>query len=190
MQDEVFRVASEILREDGFAGLTMERIAARAGVSRPTLYNYFSDADSVLNFVESRVVEPITRAIEEIAEAEVPAANKLAAVATLMFDRINEDRTLALALFAKREFTGPRAEQKRAMHARFLEIVQTIVAEGIERGELREIEAPVLARVFLGALSGLIEQMFLSGELKPSEEIVPSVMNVLLNGIEPRTGRR
>lgn len=41
--------ALELLLEGGTAELTMSMVAARAGVSRQTLYRYFSDLASVLN---------------------------------------------------------------------------------------------------------------------------------------------
>lgn len=37
-----------LLAENGLAGITMSAIAARAGVSRQTLYNHFPDVDSIL----------------------------------------------------------------------------------------------------------------------------------------------
>lgn len=40
-QDQILRGAAAVFAEDGYEGASMSRIAARAGVSKGTLYNYF-----------------------------------------------------------------------------------------------------------------------------------------------------
>ncbi len=40
-QEQILRGAASVFAEDGYEGASMSRIAARAGVSKGTLYNYF-----------------------------------------------------------------------------------------------------------------------------------------------------
>jgi AcrR family transcriptional regulator len=40
-QEQILRGAAAVFAEDGYEGASMSRIAARAGVSKGTLYNYF-----------------------------------------------------------------------------------------------------------------------------------------------------
>ncbi len=47
-RDELVEAAYAVVRDDGIAGLTAEAIAARAGVSRRTFFNYFPSVGSVL----------------------------------------------------------------------------------------------------------------------------------------------
>jgi AcrR family transcriptional regulator len=185
MQDEVLRAATAILRSEGLVALTMDRIARDVGVSRGTLYNYFADADAVLNFVESRTIEPITTAIVEIAKGNESAPEKLAAVARTMLDGLYRDHALAMALFAKQELQGPRAEHKIARRNRFLEIVRGIVAEGVARGELRSGSPAVAAELFLGTIGGLIDTMMYSGKFRTADDLVPALMEFVLRGLEP-----
>lgn len=186
MQDEVHRVAAEILRAEGLAALSMDRIAREIGVSRGTLYNYFADADSVLNFVEARTVEPILAAVEELAAGGAAPDEQLAAVARTLLGGLYDDRALAMALFAKQELHGSRAKQKVAHRDRFLNVVTDIMRSGIEAGALREVPPRLAAEVFLGAIAGLIDMMMYSGEFKPADELVPGLMDVIVGGLQPR----
>ncbi|WP_258008604.1 helix-turn-helix domain-containing protein, partial [Rhodococcus sp. ENV425] len=43
--DRLTRAAVEVLREEGFAGLTVRNVAARAGVAPATAYTYFSSKE-------------------------------------------------------------------------------------------------------------------------------------------------
>jgi len=186
MRDEVLRVASGILREEGFPAMTMERIAREIGVSRGTLYNYFTDADTVLVFVEQRTFEPIKREVERVAASDLAADAKLDGIVRSIFDALNADRALALALFAKQELRGARAEQKKRNHRDFLDLLEGIVQEGIASGAFREVNPRLAAEVILGATTGYIETMLYSGEFRTGDEIAPGMMDVLLSGLEAR----
>jgi len=186
MRDEVLRVATGILREEGFPALTMERIAREIGVSRGTLYNYFADADAVLVFVEERTFEPIKREVESVAASDLSADAKLEGILRSVFDRLYSDRALALALFAKQELHGPRAEQKKHNHRDFLDLLEGIVEEGIASRTFREVSPRLAAEVILGSTTGYIETMLYSGEFRTGDEIAPGMMDVLLSGLQAR----
>lgn len=47
-EQELLRLAQHILQQDGFAGLTMDRLTALSEVSKGTLYNHFSSKEDVL----------------------------------------------------------------------------------------------------------------------------------------------
>lgn len=183
MQREVFRVACDILRADGPDALTMDRIAREVGVSRATLYNYFADADSVLSFVEAKSFEPVSEEVERIATSPLPALSKLEGIAGVVLDSLFEDRALVMALFAKKELQGPRADQKRQNRKRFLDLTETVLAAGVEEGSLREVPRRFAAELFLGALTGMIDSMVYGGEFKAADEVVPDLMNILTSGL-------
>lgn len=187
MRDEVFRVASAILREDGLAAMTMDRIAREVGVSRATLYNYFADSDAVMNFVEARTFEPVVAQVEAVAEGDGAAPEKLTAIARVLFDSLYEDRALLMAVFAKKEMHGVRAEQKRQHRRKFLDVIEAVVAAGVAEGSLRQVPERLAAEVFLGALGGLIDSMVYAADFKTADEIVPGLMDILLAGLDGRS---
>jgi TetR/AcrR family transcriptional regulator len=186
LRQEVCRVASEVLREEGMAALTMDRIARQVGVSRATLYNYFADADAVLNFVEASIFEPVMERVRSVIAGNDPAAEKLAAIARAVLDGLYDDRALALAVFAKQELRGPRAEHKMEQRQRFLTLVAGVIETGVAAGDLRPVAPRLAANVFLGALSSFIESMLYAGAFRSSDEIVPGMMDVLLTGLAAR----
>ncbi len=183
MKEEVLTVASTILREEGFAALTMDRIARDVGVSRGTLYNYFTDADAVLNFVEEQTFAPLKLETERIAADDLALQRKLEAIATTVFDFLYHDRALALALFAKKELRGPRAEMRVRHRDGFLDLVEGIVAEGVAAGTFRRVPPRLVAEIFFGAITGFIESMLYSGEFRRGSELASGLIDVLLRGL-------
>jgi TetR/AcrR family fatty acid metabolism transcriptional regulator len=186
MRQEVFRVASGILREAGLKALTMDRIAREVGVSRATLYNYFADSDAVMNFVEARAFEPVAERVADIVANADSAPEKLEAVARTVLGALYEERALLMALFAKQALHGPRAEQKRRHRARILDQVQMVITAGIAEGSLRQVPPRLAADAFMGALGGLIDSMVYADAFRPADEIVPGLMDVLRFGLDRR----
>jgi len=48
--------AMQIFLEQGYAGTTMDRVAAAAGVSKPTIYNHFQDKEELFNALLEKLV--------------------------------------------------------------------------------------------------------------------------------------
>ncbi|MGY1713448.1 TetR/AcrR family transcriptional regulator C-terminal domain-containing protein [Geodermatophilus sp. SYSU D01106] len=58
-RDDVVRAAVEVLDEEGLAGLTLRGVAARLGVSAPTLYWHVKDKRHLLDLVADRVLADV-----------------------------------------------------------------------------------------------------------------------------------
>lgn len=188
LQSEVLRVATAILREEGYTGLTMDRVAREIGVSRGTLYNYFADADAVLQFVEEKTFEPLRLEMVRIVAGSSDTEEKLEAVARTTFDFLYRDRALALALFAVKELHGPRAEMRVRHRNAILDVVENIIKEGISAGTLRNVPSRLASEIFLGVMTGFIEAMLYSGEFRQGADLTPGMMDVLSLGL--RSGVR
>ena len=71
-RDAIRDAAIEIASEAGFAAMTMEKVAERAGVSPSTVYRYFADRDALLAAMMQRDYEsvggPMATNAGEIAE--------------------------------------------------------------------------------------------------------------------------
>ena len=44
----IVEAALQVIDQAGFSGVTMSSVAARAGVTRQTIYNYFPDVESIV----------------------------------------------------------------------------------------------------------------------------------------------
>ncbi len=56
----ILNAAADIFAEEGFAGASIDAIAARAGVSRQTIYNQLGDKDNLFQVVVSEITERST----------------------------------------------------------------------------------------------------------------------------------
>ena len=64
--DAILEATAQILEREGEAGFNTNRIAARAGVSVGTLYQYFRDKQAILREIARRETEAVRSATEAI----------------------------------------------------------------------------------------------------------------------------
>jgi AcrR family transcriptional regulator len=182
MKDDVYNHAMEIITAEGLGTLTMERLATEVGVSRSTLYNYFADRDAVINYLEERTFAPILAAINELVAGPLSADRKLAGITETIFAAVHDDLSRVVALVpAKRASANREFHQRRRDSA--LSAIESVIREGIETGLFRELSPRLVAKIYLDAVAGMVESMAFSGTLLPPDELVPTLVELLLGGL-------
>lgn len=74
-RQETHRAALELVHEHGLAGVTVEAIAERAGVSPRTFFNYWESKEAAVIGLDPATVDDITRALRERpADEPIPAS--------------------------------------------------------------------------------------------------------------------
>jgi AcrR family transcriptional regulator len=87
---EVLNAAGELIAAGGVEGLSMRRLAERAGVAVGTLYNQFGDRDGILVAFVSNGLDELERSLDAAPAAEPIDATRL------IFDGL--DATIAAAM--------------------------------------------------------------------------------------------
>jgi len=146
----ILQAANELLESEGFAAVTMEAIAERAGVSKATIYRWWPNRaavvmDGFLSTVSSEVPFPHTGHARE--DIRIHMRRLAEAFSGKM------GRTVA-ALIAEGQ-TDP--ELAEALRSRWLSVrraeAREILELGIERGELRDdIDLEVAVDVLYGPI--------------------------------------
>ena len=183
MRDDVYRHSMEIINAEGLAALTMDRLAKAIGVSRGTLYNYFDDRDAVANFLEERTFAPLLARLEEIADGDAAPAQKLDEMAREVLDGVYENRAFILAISPEKHCPA-NWEHQFERRRRGLGTIQRVLEEGVRAGTFRDLPRDLVAEIFVGAISGFIDTMVYSGDFRTPDEIVPTLMETVLGGLQ------
>jgi len=179
MKDTIFDAAGALFEERGTDGLTMDRVATRVGVATASLYNYFRDKNDLLQYTYSRMVEPFFQAIEEVAGANLAAAQKLARIVQTALEFAVKHKGLLKLLAGM----GYEPEMKTACRPRFVRILTTVFAQGIREGSCRTLDATDLGRMFLGCLSELFDLQKSGAPTSEVKRFADTLIDAVLNGI-------
>lgn len=125
---QLLAVALEVFAENGYHAASMDEIAARAGVSKPVVYQHFpGKLDLYLALLESSVDSVVARVREALASTHDNRKRVQAAIA-LWFDFV-EDRGEAFRLVSESDLTND--PNVRAQIDRFTRELADAIAEVI-----------------------------------------------------------
>jgi len=153
---DILTAALEAFVENGFAATRLEDIAARAGVSKGTLYLYFESKEALFKAaVRENIVPIIERAEQRVDEFEGSSRDLLVEVVRGWWKAMHESRITGLPKLVLAESSNfPEAARfyfdevvvrVRGLFARALR-------RGIESGEFRELDVDYTVRVAMAPI--------------------------------------
>ncbi|QCQ92933.1 TetR/AcrR family transcriptional regulator [Rhodococcus sp. SGAir0479] len=179
IDEAVLRATRELLVESGYAGTSIDAIAARAGVGRPAIYRRWASKAHIVHDAVYPVMES-----ENVSDLEIGAE-----IARLTHG--------AVALFgspaAREAVPGLMSEGRSSATLRQtlvtdqLEVIREElgrrISQAIEAGELREgVDPDVLLDVVAGA--AIFAQS--ARDVQDQASLAASLVDIVLNGVLPR----
>jgi AcrR family transcriptional regulator len=158
--DEILAAALASFAERGFAATRLEDVAARAGVSKGTLYLYFHGKEELFEAVVRATLVPNLERLEALSATFEGPSDHLLESLLLTIAGVVDSRTGAIPKLVIAE-AGNFPELARfyldEVIRRGLRLIGTILRRGIARGEFRPIDVDhavfcVIAPMLIAAL--------------------------------------
>lgn len=148
---QILNAAIDVFGESGLAAARLEDIAKRAGVSKGTIYLYFSNKETLFcEMIRELVGDAIVQAQERAVAASASAVDQLIDYAhsvwqhvrTPMFEKLHR-----LSIGELRNFPALFEFFQREVPGRNVQALAGIVRHGIATGEFREMDEMQSARM-------------------------------------------
>jgi AcrR family transcriptional regulator len=191
--DEILAAALESFAARGFAATRLEDVAARAGISKGTLYLYFKGKEELFEAVVRATLLPNLERLEALAESfEGPSAlllkQLLLTIAGVVGSRVGAIPKLVIAEAGN--FPDLARFYLDEVVRRGLRLIGTILRRGIERGEFRALDVEhavycVIAPMLIAALWKNSLEAYDDASLD-AEALARAHLDLLLRGLEVR----
>jgi AcrR family transcriptional regulator len=185
---EIMAAARRLMQSHGAEAVTMEEIAAAAGVAKGTVYLYFQGKDQLVQALISQVGENMLAAIEAITQGPGSPPVKVSQVASLILDYLMRERALFPA-YARELLRGGRGAPKnywrrlRDMEDRFVNLVTGVFAEGIRAGYFTPADPRLLTFLLRGMVRAVGYYQMVEGQEKAVKEALPVLLTLLSSGL-------
>ncbi|HQF14021.1 MAG TPA: TetR/AcrR family transcriptional regulator, partial [Thermogutta sp.] len=176
MKDGISQAALEVLKQYGYEGLTMDRVAEVAGIAKGSLYHYFRNKQELVTYLFEQTIEPAIQAGEEIFQRVVPAVEKLEAMVRMWFDYFSQHRALFDFLFRDPTVRELCLTSRRSKNGLAIDRFSAILRQGISEGVFRPLDVTYAAEMIIGSLQFVIERQLETGEAHPIEVSVRRLM--------------
>lgn len=152
---EILAAALASFKERGFAGARLDDVAAKAGVTKGTIYLYYSNKEELFEAVVRSEVVPNLDRLQAILAEPAPAALLLERIFSFWANTVAPSPLSVIPKIVLGE-AGNFPELARffleAVPHRMLRLIGSVIRRGIARGEFRPVDVDHVVYCVIGPL--------------------------------------
>lgn len=186
-REAILDAAVTLFDQLGYSATTVEQIAARAGVSAPTVFNYFGSKQDILYAL---AVRADTLALNEALE-ELPAMDSMVDAMCHLNSMIVKRELEALPVTVWREICSPYgnvSEGYQAVNQRLMQGTAQQLRQAQQRGRISSQYDPLFIAEFLNDYCTLMFAKLVhedSPDLSAYDQRVRQAFELIFNGLHP-----
>jgi AcrR family transcriptional regulator len=185
LREEILSAAEEIAGERGFPSISMDELAARAGISKPTLYSHFPTKEDVIVAAMMRGMMPLAMVLGEGSSGS--ALEQLRRILSTAVQLQVDQRAMQL-----RPWTPELFEivcRNPAMHERLRLFDGAIVQQvrmALEAGEVDpDLDPAIVVHVFYAFLGALYIARFSNGGTPDPARVAEQISAMFIRALRP-----
>jgi AcrR family transcriptional regulator len=176
----ILRAAYQILRERGFAGFTVEGVAARAGAGKATIYRWWQSKGTLAIEAFLVAIAPRMDAVPLTDSALADLRRQIHVAATIYRGRVGQLLRELIALGQEDSGTS------RALRSQFVEPRRQAALGALRRAQATgEIRADTDIEVLADALWGPIFHRLLVTRMTLDRRFIDKLLDLVLGGARP-----
>ncbi|ARW07785.1 TetR/AcrR family transcriptional regulator [Bacillus atrophaeus] len=181
---QIIDAAVEVIAENGYHQSQVSKIAKQAGVADGTIYLYFKNKEDILiSLLKEKMGQFIERMEEEI-KGKQTAKEKLALVITKHFSLLADDRHLAIVTQLELRQSNLELRQKiNDILKGYLNILESILTEGIESGEFKKnLDIRLARQMVFGTIDETVTTWVMNDQKYDLTSLADKVLDLLVFG--------
>jgi len=180
-RERILAAARKLFLSQGVPGTSVDQIAATAGVSRATLFNYFAGKDGIITALSAGLRQRLLGLIGHYAARPGSTAERVRALFDYSAQVIGQTGHLTRMLFAEEA----RRSESSALFTSLVEAFTGLVRSGQELGDVRSdappgVMAEMLLMGFMAGIMGWVEasELPLSEQFRRRAEFIIQALSV------------
>jgi AcrR family transcriptional regulator len=180
-RQRILAAALKLFAHEPYQAVTMDRVAAAAGVAKGTLYLYFPSKDALYLGVLSDGLDGAYRAYQSIADPKLPVVERVRRSIAVTVEFYDQRRDF-LQFYATEE---PRLSEARnriieGSRERSFNFFASLIEEGIRQGVFTRVDPRLATITIQGAIRSLL---LYYGESRPVAELSRELGNMMLRSL-------
>ena len=153
---KIFNVAMKLFSEKGYDATSVEEITAITGIAKGTLYYHFTSKEEIFNFLVEEGMKLLKNSIEiKISKCD-NVKDKIKAVMLIQVKAIVKYESVLSMIFSQMYGTEYRNKVCRDKVAEYVDVVQAIIDEGVESGEIKKCNSRFVAYTIFSLTSTIM----------------------------------
>ena len=180
-REQLIGIGRSLFADKGFEGTTVEEIAAKAGVSKPVVYEHFGGKEGLYAVVVDREIERLLGSITDALTTSGSSHQILEAAALALLDYI-EGSTDGFRILVRDSPAGQSTGSFASLISDVASQVEHIMVAQFKARRLEAKVAPMYAQMLVGMVA-LTGQWWLENSKVKKEEVAAHLVNLAWNGL-------
>ncbi len=179
----ILRKAATMFREKGFSATSMRDLAETVGIEAASLYNHIRSKNEILEAICFDVANIFNTNMEAVESNRQRSISKIEEL--LRFHIRQMVQNYEAVYVSDREWKHldePYLSNFQTQRRNYRKKFAGIIEEGIERNEIRKIDAPTAVLIILHAVSG-IESWHRSMARISAQELEENMLKIMIDGL-------
>jgi len=185
-REAVLRTAAQLFNEKGYLASTLDEVAERLNVSKPTLYYYVDSKDAILFECVRTGLDMLQEAIKGVDAQGGRAIDKLTAAMRQYAEIVTMDFGMCVIRVGEDPLPPEARRKLRGMKAGLDHEFRELIRQSIAEGSIAACDPKVAAFTLAGALSWIGRWYRPDGGLSP-RDIADQTIELLFTGLKGRT---
>ncbi len=186
-EQQILDLAHAQFAREGYSAVTMDGVAAAAGVTKPLLYNYFGNKERLYLSCLGRTGEALVETFGRALEGAANPGDGLKAGLRSFLEFVEGDRGSWQVLYDE---TLPRGGEIASEVSSYRDELLALVAKAVldlspARSRADHVEAEAVAHALLGGVESIVRWWLRTDTLSATE-----VADLYIDAVEPGLGRR
>jgi AcrR family transcriptional regulator len=186
-RDAVVRAAAREFNRKGYHNTSLDDIAARLEVTKPTVYYYVTSKEQLLFQCFVAGVERIRAAFRDVRQLQLPARERLNAVLRRYGEAVASEFGWCMVRAEEQDLSPAMSRHIKALKSEIDHGIRRLIREGVQDGSIHPCDPKMTAFALAGALNWIAhwyrEDQSLSGA-----QIAEAFVTVFEAGLRPRAG--
>lgn len=183
---QIVEIAAAQFASRGYAATSLQDIAEVVGVKKSSLYAHFASKQELLiKILDAYITDMLEMMVQTYAQTLTPT-EKLRQVVHFLYEAIGRYRNHVIVFFEELNYlVEPEFEAIRIKRDGFERLFTQVVIDGIEAGELEDVDPQLLTFHAVGMVTWAYKWFNPNGRLS-IDEVAEFAFNLLMNGARSR----
>lgn len=186
-KQQIVETSTMLFKNQGYHATSLDDIADVVGFTKPAIYYYFKSKEDILFEIVDGIVSNALERIRLVAQGPGTPAERLHGLLIENTRAVLENLEGNTVFYNSRGMLSPEREQDvRERERVYTRVVRDLYVEGVEAGELLDIDPGVATATLLGASIWTYTWYAPEGR-HPQEQVAQEVASLLFSGFRTAT---
>ncbi len=180
---KIFETSMKLFAEKGYDATSVEEITSVVGVAKGTLYYHFSSKEEIFNFLVDEGMKLLQNSITIKISQKDNSIDKLKSILLIQLKIMYKYEDFITIILSQMWGHDSRNVQCQQYVFKYLEIIEQIIKEGIERGEIINSDPETIsAEIFSATCISMLYRIKKNKDININD-LYKELENILFKGL-------